>query len=162
MTTGSARLFDPGDYVRLEIATALHRDIPVIPVLVEGAAMPQASALPNAIAGLSTRQAHEISEQRWQYDTDMLVKQLERYVPTEGSSTIQATSTLGRTLFQSVVGLAFRFRPTAGSPAAMADRAPGAAERSGAGGRLLRALAHRRRMALRAARISSHRCPCSC
>ena len=99
-----ARLFDPGDYVRLEITTALHRGIPVIPVLVEGAAMPRASALPNTIAGLSTRQAHEISEQRWQYDTDMLVKQLERYVPAEGSSTIQATSTLGRTLFHSVVG----------------------------------------------------------
>ncbi|HET9569388.1 MAG TPA: toll/interleukin-1 receptor domain-containing protein, partial [Vicinamibacterales bacterium] len=106
---GHARLFDPGDYVRLEIATALHRRIPVIPVLVEGAAMPQASALPNAIAGLSTRQAHEISEQRWQYDTDMLVRQLERYVPAEGSSTIPATSTLGRTLFQSVVGWPFDF-----------------------------------------------------
>ena len=71
--------------------------------------MPQALALPNAIAGLSTRQAHEISEQRWQYDTDMLVTQLERYVPAEGSSTIQATSTLGRTLFQSVVGWPFDF-----------------------------------------------------
>jgi hypothetical protein len=106
---GHARLFDPGDYVRLEIATALHRRIPVIPVLVEGAAMPQASALPNTIAGFSTRQAHEISEQRWQYDTDMLVTQLERYVPAEGSSAIQATSTLGRTLFQSVVGWPFDF-----------------------------------------------------
>jgi hypothetical protein len=101
---GKARLFDPGDYVRMEIATALHRRIPVIPVLVEGAAMPQASALPSAIAGLSTRQAHEITEQRWQYDTDVLVTQLERYVPSERSSTNQATSTLGRTLFQSVVG----------------------------------------------------------
>ena len=106
---GRSRLFEPDDYVRLEIATALQRDIPLIPVLVEGAAMPQASALPNAIAGLSNRQAHEISEQRWQYDTDTLVRQLERYVPAEGSSTIQTTSTLGRTLFQSVVGWPFDF-----------------------------------------------------
>ena len=106
---GHARLFDPGDYVRLEIATALHRRIPVIPVLVEGAAMPQASALPNAIAGFSTRQAHEISEQRWQYDSDLLVKQIERFVPAEGTPTAEGASTLGQTLLQTVVGWPFEF-----------------------------------------------------
>ncbi|HVQ15793.1 MAG TPA: toll/interleukin-1 receptor domain-containing protein [Vicinamibacterales bacterium] len=100
---GQPRLFDPGDYVRLEIATALHRGIPVIPVLVEDAAMPAAADLPDGISGLSTRQAHEITEQRWQYDTDLLVTQLERYVPTAASSTNEGTSTLARTLFQSVV-----------------------------------------------------------
>ena len=106
---GQARLFDPGDYVRQEIATALRRGIPVIPVLVEGAAMPQASALPNAIAGFSTRQAHEISEQRWQYDSDLLVKQIERFVPAEGTPTAEGASTLGQTLLQTVVGWPFEF-----------------------------------------------------
>jgi len=105
---GHARLFDPGDYVRLEIATALHRRIPVIPVLVEGAAMPQASVLPNAIAGLSTRQAHEITEQRWQYDSDLLVKEIERFVAPEGTSTVE-DATLRQTLLQSVVGWPFDF-----------------------------------------------------
>ncbi len=106
---GQPRLFDPGDYVRLEITTALHRGIPVIPVLVEGAAMPAAADLPDAIASLSTRQAHEITEQRWQYDTDLLLTQLERYAPAAASSTNQTTSTLARTLFQSVVGWPFDF-----------------------------------------------------
>ena len=36
------RLEDPMDFVRLEIASALKRDIPVIPVLVRGASMPWA------------------------------------------------------------------------------------------------------------------------
>ncbi len=39
--TGARRLDDPTDLVRLEIATALERGIPVIPVLVQGARMPR-------------------------------------------------------------------------------------------------------------------------
>jgi hypothetical protein len=35
--TGQWRLDDPSDFVRLETASALKRDIPVIPVLVHGA-----------------------------------------------------------------------------------------------------------------------------
>src|SRR5262245_36798820 len=38
--TGSRRLDDPADYVRREIETALAEGIDVIPVLIEGAAMP--------------------------------------------------------------------------------------------------------------------------
>jgi TIR domain len=38
---GRRRLDHPKDYVRLEIATALKRGIRVIPVLVEGASMPE-------------------------------------------------------------------------------------------------------------------------
>jgi hypothetical protein len=106
---GRSRLFEPDDYLRLEIATALQHDIPVIPVLVEGAAMPQASALPNSIAGVSTRQAHEITEQRWQYDSDLLVKEIERFVAPEGTSTVEDASTLRQTLLESVAGWPFDF-----------------------------------------------------
>src|SRR5687767_4485570 len=44
--TGRRRIDDPADFVRLEIATALARDIIVIPVRVEGAPMPEAKQLP--------------------------------------------------------------------------------------------------------------------
>ena len=40
--SGGRRIDDPADLVRLEIATALERDIQVIPVLVQGGQMPRA------------------------------------------------------------------------------------------------------------------------
>lgn len=101
---GRPRLFEPGDYVCLEIATALEREIPVIPVLVEGAAMPSAAALPASIAALATRQAHEITEQRWQYDSDRLVERLEAFVPSEHHKIEEGASTLGQTLLRAVAG----------------------------------------------------------
>lgn len=52
----SPRLFEPGDYVRLEISTALERSIPVIPVFVDGAEPPPAADLP---ADLQTLSAHQ-------------------------------------------------------------------------------------------------------
>jgi len=106
---GRSRLFDPGDYVRLEIAAALQHGVPVIPVLVEGAAIPSPSKLPEPIAALATRQVHEITEQRWQYDSDLLVKQIERFVPPEGAPTAQGASTLGQTLLRAVAGWPFDF-----------------------------------------------------
>jgi hypothetical protein len=45
-STGRERLQDSHDYVRMEIAAALQRDIRVIPVLVQGASMPSADELP--------------------------------------------------------------------------------------------------------------------
>src|SRR5262249_42413621 len=39
---GNRRLDDPNDFVRIEIAAALQRNIPVIPVLLEGARIPKA------------------------------------------------------------------------------------------------------------------------
>jgi hypothetical protein len=105
---GRSRLFDPGDYVRLEIASALQHGVPVIPVLVEGAAMPMASALPEPIAALATRQAHEITELRWQYDSDLLVKQIERFVPPEDTPTVDEAMPR-QTLLRSVASWPYDF-----------------------------------------------------
>lgn len=44
---GKRRLDDESDFVRLEIATALRRDIPVIPVRVQGAGIPKPDQLPD-------------------------------------------------------------------------------------------------------------------
>src|SRR5438477_4584974 len=43
------RLDEPSDYVRVEIESALKRDIRVIPVLVDGASMPRPSDLPASL-----------------------------------------------------------------------------------------------------------------
>lgn len=52
---GKSRLEDPGDFVRIEIESALKREIPVIPVLVQGATLPKSERLPASIQDLSYR-----------------------------------------------------------------------------------------------------------
>ncbi len=77
---GRRRLDDPADFVRLETASALKRDIPVIPVLVQGASMPQAEQLPPDLAELAYRNSVELSHARWDSDVQLLIKALEPYV----------------------------------------------------------------------------------
>src|SRR5262252_5480346 len=43
---GRRRIHNPDDFVAVEIAAALSHNVPVIPVLVDGAQMPQVSELP--------------------------------------------------------------------------------------------------------------------
>lgn len=74
--TGAPRLRDPSDWIRVEIAAALTREIRVIPVLVGGATMPGADVLPDDLDGLAQRQAHELSDQRWAYDVERLMQVL--------------------------------------------------------------------------------------
>jgi hypothetical protein len=57
---GRRRLDDPEDWVRLEIVSALNRDIKVIPVLVGGATLPERQALPAPLALLVEAQALEL------------------------------------------------------------------------------------------------------
>lgn len=52
---GGRRLDDPMDFVRLEIESALVRKIPVIPLLVRGAEMPQENKLPVQLKDLAYR-----------------------------------------------------------------------------------------------------------
>jgi hypothetical protein len=52
---GKRRLDDPRDIVRLEVETALARNIPVIPLLVQSASMPAEDALPPSLAELAYR-----------------------------------------------------------------------------------------------------------
>ena len=51
------RIDDPNDYVHIEVRTALERNIPVMPVLVEGATMPRAEDLPEPLRSLAFRNA---------------------------------------------------------------------------------------------------------
>lgn len=75
---GRRRLDNPQDFVRIEIAAALDRNTRVVPVLVGGALMPAPEDLPAAIEGFARRQAHELSDSRWDYDVDQLVGAIER------------------------------------------------------------------------------------
>jgi hypothetical protein len=74
---GARRLDDPDDVVRLEIASALERSIPVIPVLLGGAIMPRSTELPEPLRPLARRNAIELTDSRWDYDRDRLFSALE-------------------------------------------------------------------------------------
>lgn len=58
---GGRRIDDPQDWVRLEIETALSREIRVIPVLVDEAKMPSACELPPSLQSLAGKQSVVLS-----------------------------------------------------------------------------------------------------
>jgi TonB family protein len=75
---GVLRLSDPSDFVRIETASALKRDIPVIPVLVRGAKMPSAEQLPDDLKDLAFRNGIELTHARWRSDIQLLLEALRR------------------------------------------------------------------------------------
>lgn len=82
--SGSRRLDDPGDFVRIETASALKRDIPVIPVLVRAARMPRPEQLPDDLQDLAYRNAVELTHARWRSDVQLLIKALDPLVVKSG------------------------------------------------------------------------------
>ncbi|MDQ1746689.1 MAG: hypothetical protein QOD07_952 [Frankiaceae bacterium] len=86
------RLDDENDYVRLELESALARDVPVIPVLVGGAQVPPPDLLPASISRLSYRHAFELSDSSWTRDLDAFVHQLQ-YHYGHGSRRRKTTAT---------------------------------------------------------------------
>jgi hypothetical protein len=79
-SAGQKRLENPDDYVRVEIATALRRNIRVIPLLVQGASVPSAKELPDDLAPLSRRNAFKLHDTSWRDDIRRLLTTLERVV----------------------------------------------------------------------------------
>jgi len=75
---GARRLDNPNDFVRVEIAAALQRDIPVIPILLEGARIPKAQTLPDDLKELSERNGLDVRHASFHADMDKLVKGLRR------------------------------------------------------------------------------------
>jgi hypothetical protein len=74
LPSGARRLEDPYDFVRLEVAAGLARpDVLVVPTLVEGAAMPAGSELPDDMRPLARRQAVSVRDETWDADVDRLV-----------------------------------------------------------------------------------------
>jgi hypothetical protein len=74
---GKRRLANPEDFVRVEIAAALSRDIRVIPVLVDGASMPHSTELPNNLKPLARRNALQVNHPSFNADAHRLISQVE-------------------------------------------------------------------------------------
>jgi TIR domain len=73
---GAPRLFEDGDYVRLELARALRRDVRIVPVLVGGASLPAATELPDELRELAQRQSVVLHDETWHQDVEGLLRGL--------------------------------------------------------------------------------------
>ena len=73
---GRRRLDQADDWVRVEIAAALSRKIPVIPVLIDGACLPKVRELPDDIAPLVRRQAVEVRSSHFRRDAEELTHKI--------------------------------------------------------------------------------------
>ncbi len=93
---GRRRLDNPNDFIRLEVATALKRNIRVVPVLVQGARMPKTDELPSELEKLARRQGVEISDTRWDSDVGQLIKSLESALHQDVPSSL--AQDLGRSI----------------------------------------------------------------
>jgi hypothetical protein len=75
--TGARRLDNPEDWVVAEIGTALQHGTPVVPVLVDGARMPQRQDLPPSLAPLASRQALTLSHESFAADCTRVIDTIE-------------------------------------------------------------------------------------
>ena len=122
-TSGQRRLDDPADFVRIETGAALKRDIPVIPVLVQGASAPKTDQLPDDLKELAFRNAVELTHPRWDSDIQVLITALRPHISqsspkpeperVQPGGKLRATKSLAviAVLLVIVIGLAFYLRP---------------------------------------------------
>lgn len=78
---GKSRLEEPGDFVRIEVESALKREIPVIPALVGRASIPPADRLPASIQNLSYRHGIDVRpDPDFHRDMDRLIEYLTQHI----------------------------------------------------------------------------------
>src|SRR3954463_3842295 len=79
---GRRRFDNPDDFVTVEIAAALARNIRVIPVLVDGARTPKADKLPDSIKPLVRRNAVEVRNTNFSHDAESLIPKIHEALKT--------------------------------------------------------------------------------
>jgi hypothetical protein len=90
---GQRRLDNPEDFVRQEIATALKRNIRVIPALLQNTRMPRTEELPEVLKPLTRRNALELNDAHFHRDVDGLIETLDRVLGMTRSPSSQAGPT---------------------------------------------------------------------
>ncbi|UGY14349.1 TIR domain-containing protein [Bradyrhizobium septentrionale] len=101
---GSRRLEAPDDFVRVEIGTALQSNIPVVPILLEGAAIPRASILPDDLKPLTGLNALKLRNESFKQDVNKLIKQLRpRRFPLYIALAILLAALVGALVYYSLV-----------------------------------------------------------
>jgi len=94
-TTGKRRLDLPGDFVRIEISSALERGIKVVPVLFDGARVPAESDLPDSLKLLSKRNGIQVNRMSFENDVMRLISGLGLSESAVEDSASQPVASLG-------------------------------------------------------------------
>jgi hypothetical protein len=89
---GRRRLDEPNDFVRLETAAALKRDIPLVPVLLQGARMPRSEELPEELRDFAFRNSVELSHARWESDVQILIAALRKALAQDAGASPPASA----------------------------------------------------------------------
>ena len=97
--TDQRRLDKPDDFVAIELAAALARNILVIPVLVDGTRMPKASELPASLKPFALRNAIQVRNTNFGSDAEQLITKMREALAlgrpehTEGLVLLSLTTT---------------------------------------------------------------------
>jgi formylglycine-generating enzyme required for sulfatase activity len=89
---GRRRFDNPDDFVTIEIAAALARNIRVIPVLVDGARTPKADKLPDSVKPLARRNAVEVRNTNFGRDAEALVDKVREALESPRPGTRQSAA----------------------------------------------------------------------
>ena len=80
-TAEKSRLYNSADFVRIEVESALQRDIPLIPIFVREASMPSAEDLPDSLKSLVFRNGISIRpDPDFHSDMNRLIRAIDDYV----------------------------------------------------------------------------------
>jgi uncharacterized protein YecT (DUF1311 family) len=104
----ASRIDNEADPVRIEVETALKRDIPIIPILVGGTRMPEPNELPQSLRDFAYRHAVSVDGGRdFDHHMEGLVRSLDRMLHVSQGGKAGATRTaLSPALYAIVGGLA--------------------------------------------------------
>jgi hypothetical protein len=94
---GRRRIDDPADWMRVEIETALQRDIRIVPVLVDGAVLPLPDDLPPSLRPLIRRQALELSHISFRSEVARLISAVDEVLENRSGKSVEASGTSSRT-----------------------------------------------------------------
>jgi TIR domain len=88
---GTRALDDPGDFVRIEIESALRRGVLVVPVLMQNTTLPESSQLPHSLSELAFRHCIAVRpDPDFHHDVDRLISAIEQAQAQEQAREKQA------------------------------------------------------------------------
>src|SRR5260370_34503834 len=97
--SGQRRIDDPCDFVRIEIESALRRNIPVVPVLVGQAPVPRAEDLPVELRELAFRHGLQVRpDPDFPHDLERLVRGIYKVLGVQAPAGAPAASSLPQPL----------------------------------------------------------------